>query len=160
MAGYCTVDDVAAAFPGFQRSAAGSTSDAQIQSWIDARAGRIYSAFLGRGIDIDSLVLTARQTAFLQGVNADGAIGDLGDALQGNASYQPGESSASAQHRAAYERVLKEIAAGVHDRLFNPDAATMDTESGFGGVAGAETTDGETPEDRGENRAFGKDQTF
>lgn len=153
MPGYCTVDDVASSLPFFQRNAPGSVSDNQIQGWIEDRKARIRSLLLKRGIDPDALTLTADQAAFLRGLNRDGAIGDLGDALQSAVTLQPGEISLAQTHRSTYERVIKEIQQGFHDVLFAKQAV-------FGGTAGAETEPGETPEDRGENRSFGKDQVF
>jgi hypothetical protein len=153
---YATVDEVCAPFPTFQRSAAGSISDAQIQKWIDDWAARIYSAVLARGADLATLVLTAAQSNFLRGLNVDGAVAELGAALQGSLTLQPGEYSLAAARRRSAERTLKQIADGEHDTLFG-----VQTEGAkFAGVAGAETTVDETPEDLGENRSFGKGQTF
>ena len=90
---YCTVDDVCTAFPRFVRNAAGSISDTQIQDWIDDRKARIRGAFLARLIDPDTLALTVDAGNFLRALNRDGAIADLGDALQGDVTLQPGEYS-------------------------------------------------------------------
>lgn len=158
--GYTTVDDVCAAFPRFQRNQEGSVSDAQIQGWIDDRAARISSSFLGRGIDLAALVLSADQASFLRALNRDGAISDLSDSLQAGVTLAPGEQSLGQQHRSTFERVLKEIAAGLHDKFFSTVARTTEIKPLFGGTGGAETMDGETPADRGENRSFGKDDVY
>ena len=151
--GYCTVDDVASTLPFFKRGAAGSISDAQIQGWIDDRKARIRALLLKRGIDPDTLTLTPDQSAFLRGLNRDGAIADLGDALQGSITLQSGEYSLAQAHRASFERTVKEIQEGFHDVLFSTPAV-------FLGTGGAETDKEQTPETRGENRSFGKNQTF
>ena len=157
---YCTVDDVASAFPAFKRNASGSITDAQIQGWIDDRKARIRSTFLARGIDPDALTLTADQTSFLRGLNRDGAIADVGDALQAGLTLQPGEYSLADAHRKSFERTLDEIKRSIHDRLFSTLAKTTEIKPAFGGTAGADTLQGQTPEDRDENRSFGKNQVF
>jgi hypothetical protein len=151
--GYCTVADVVAVFPRFVRGVSGSISDEQIQNWIEMRAARIRSELLRRGLDPDALELTTTQENFLRGLNVDGAAADLGVALQGTVTLQPGEYSLASAMRASFERVIKEIQTGVHDPLFGVGAT-------FAGVGGAETTPGQTAEDRGENRAFSKDEVF
>ena len=153
---YATVDEVCAAFPTFQRGATGSISDAQIQKWVDDWAARIYSAVLARGADLATLVLTAVQTNFLRGLNVDGGVAELGAALQGSLTLQPGEYSLAAARRRSAERTLKQISDGEHDTLFGVEVEGAK----FAGVAGAETTVDETPEDLGENRGFGKNQEF
>jgi hypothetical protein len=112
MSSYCTVADVCAPFPFFKRNQTGSISDAQIQTWIDLRKTRIRSALLTRGFDPDNPPnppLTTDQANFLSALNADGAIADLGDALQSTNSLQSSEFSVSKEHRDTYERILMEI---------------------------------------------------
>jgi hypothetical protein len=158
--GYCTVDDVCTAFPRFVRNAANSIQDTQIQDWIDDRKARIRAAFITRQIDPDSITLTPDQAGFLRALNRDGAIADLGDALQGNISLQPGEYSLAGARRASFERQIKEIKEGLYDKIFAPVVArTVAIEPLLGGTAGGET-DRSTAFDRGENKAFSKDQTF
>jgi len=153
---YCSVNDVCAAFPQFAPAAAGSVSDAQILIWIEDWTARIYSAFLTRGINLSSLTFTAIQTSFLQALSIDGAAAELGAALQGVISLQPGEYSLPAARRRSAERVLKEIREGIHDALFGVTPAG----TSFGGIGGAETTPGETAEDLEENRSFSKGDVF
>jgi hypothetical protein len=160
MTSYCTVDDVCSAYPGFQRGQQGSVSDAQIQAWVDDRKARLRSCFLQRGIDPDALTLTDDQAAFLRGINAAPVIAQLGDAIQAQQSGASAELSLAGAANRRFEAVLKEIQAGLHDRMFSTVARTADIEPQFGGIGGAETTEGETPEDRDENRSFGKDQVF
>jgi hypothetical protein len=157
---YCTVDNLCAHFPQFKRAQTGSVSDAQIQAWIDGRKAQIRSALLSRGTDPDALVLTTDQTAWLRTLNEDGAIGDLGDALEGTMTLQPGEYSLAAAHRKRFEMVLKEIQAGLHDAFFRSEAAHKEVRPQLGGIAGAETDTDSTPADRGENRSFGRGQVF
>jgi len=157
---YCTVDDVCTAFPRFVRNAAGSIQDTQIQGWVDDRKARIRAAFYARNIDPDAMTLSSDQAAFLRALNRDGAIADLGDALQGNISLQPGEYSLAGQHRASFERQVMEIKEGLYDKLFAPAIAkTVEIEPTLGGIAGGET-DRSTAFDRGEDKAFSKNQRF
>jgi hypothetical protein len=157
---YCTVDDVCTAFPRFVRNAPGSIQDTQIQGWIDDRKARIRSAFYARAIDPDAMQLTLDQANFLRALNRDGAIADLGDALQGNVSLQPGEHSLAGARRQSFERQIKEIKDGLYDKIFAPVIAkTVEIEPTLGGTAGGET-DHSTAFDRGEDKAFSKDQTY
>ena len=113
---YCTVDDVCTAFPRFVRNAAGSIQDTQIQGWIDDRKARIRSALSARGPSIPTpWSLTPDQANFLRALNRDGAIADLGDALQGNVSLQPGEYSHAGERRKSFERQIDEIKQGLYD---------------------------------------------
>ncbi len=158
---YCTVDDVASAVAQFfQRNQTGSISDAQIQGWIDDRKARIRSAWLTRNIDTDGGALSTDQANFLRALNRDGAIADLGDALQATVTLAPGEIGIAASHRATFERVLIEIQKGLHDVLFSAKAKHTDVRPLFGGIAGAETDVNDTPATRDENRSFGKNQNF
>ena len=157
--GYCTVDDVCTAFPRFVRNAANSIQDSQIQDWIDDRKARIRAALYARGIDPDALTLTPDQSNFLRALNRDGAIADLGDALEGNVSLQPGEYSLAGARRKSFEAEIKEIKDGLYDKFFSVLARTVEIEPTFGGIAGGET-DKETARDRDENKAFSKDQKF
>jgi hypothetical protein len=157
--GYCTVDDVCTAFPRFVRNAAGSIQDAQIQDWIDDRKARIRLALFARNIDPDAMTLTPDQAGFLRALNRDGAIADLGDALQANVSLQPSEYSLPKEHRASFERQIAEIKQGLYDKFFSLLAKTVEIEPTLGGTAGGET-DRSTAFDRGEDKSFSKNQTF
>ncbi len=156
---YCTVDDVCTAFPRFARNAANSIQDTQIQDWIDDRKARIRGAFLARLIDPDTLALTADAANFLRALNRDGAIADLGDALQGDVTLQPGEYSLAGAHRQSFERQINEIKQGLYDALFSGLARHVEIEPLLGGTAGGET-DRSTAFDRGEDKAFSKNQVF
>lgn len=161
MSGFCSVDDVCTSFPQFQRDANNSIQDSEIQRWIDNRKARIRSALMTRGFDPDNppTPLTTDQTNFLRSLNLDGAIGDLGDALQVTVTLQPGEFSLSSARRASFERVLKEINAAAHDRLFQPlIARTREVKPLLGGIAGAETDP--DAESITENRSFFKNRVF
>jgi hypothetical protein len=103
--------------------------------------------------------LTPDQANFLRALNRDGAIADLGDALQGNVSLQPGESSQADQRRKSFERQIAEIKQGLYDKFFSQLARTVEIEPTLGGIAGGET-DRSTAFDRGEDKAFSKNQTF
>ncbi len=151
--GYCTVDDVMAAFPRFVRNAPGSITDAQVQAWIEQRAARIRSVLLMRNIDPDAMTLSASQANLLKALNVDGTLADLAGALQATITTQTGELSLAEAHRTTYERVLGEIKRGVYDILFG-------TVSRVAGTAGAETDAALTPEDAGENRSFGKNVKY
>ena len=156
---YCTVDDVCSAFPRFVRNAPNSVQDTQIQDWIDDRKARIRAALYARALDPDAMQLTSDQANFLRALNRDGAIADLGDALQGNVSLQPGEHSLAGSRRQSFERQIKEIKDGLYDKIFAAIARTVEIEPLLGGVAGGET-DRSTAFDRGEDKAFSKNQAF
>jgi len=156
---YCTVDDVCTAFPRFVRNAPNSILDMQIQDWIDDRKARIRSALYARAIDPDAMELTPDQANFLRALNRDGAVADLGDALQGSVSLQAGEDSHAAERRKSFERQIAEIKQGLYDKIFSPLAKTVEIEPTLGGTAGGET-DRSTAQDRCENKAFSKDQVF
>jgi hypothetical protein len=156
---YCTVDDVCTAFPRFVRNAPNSIQDTQIQDWIDDRKSRIRSAFFARNIDPDAMTLTTDQANFLRALNRDGAMADLGDALQGNIALQPGEYSLAGARRKSFELQIKEIKEGLYDKIFSALARTVEIEPLLGGIAGGET-DRSTAFDRGEDKAFSKNETF
>src|SRR3954469_352086 len=140
MSGYCTIADVCSSFPQFVRQQTGSISDSQIQDWIDDRKVRIRSVLLTRGFDPDTPAVTGDAARFLLSLNKDGAIADLGDALQGTMTLQPGEYSLPAERRKSYERVMKELVAGAHDQLFQPTTSrTADVTPLMRAVGGAET---------------------
>lgn len=161
MASYCSVDDVVSAFPQFQRSAPASISDSQIQGWIDDRKAQIRSAFLTRGYDPDADSLSGDKTNFLRALNRDGAMADLGDALCSTITLQPGEYSIAAGRRSSFNTVLKDIKAGLHDRLFQPSKAkTSDVAPLIKAVGGAETDRTLTPATNQLNQFFGKNQVF
>ena len=155
--GYCSVSEVVKPYPSFVRNAPGSVQDSDIEGWIEAWASKIHSAFLTRGVDLDTLTPTQRQSAFLGSINMDGAAADLGQALQGPITLQPGEFSIPAARRRSAERMLKEIAEGMHDALFGLGGGATAT---FGGVGGAERAKEDTPEALDENKSFGKNQKF
>jgi hypothetical protein len=161
---YCAVNDVAAGFPQFARNATGSISDTQIQGWIDDRKAQIRSAFLTRGFDPDAPPnppLTGDQSNFLRALNRDGAMADLGDALQSTITLQPGEYSIAAARRSIYKGVLKEITQGLHDKLFQPTTArTQDVAPLIKAVAGGDQDTTSTPASTGLNQFFGKNQVF
>lgn len=157
---YCTIADVCSAFPQFKQAQTGSISDTQIQGWIDDRKARIRSALLNRGFDPDTQTNTTDQTNFLRSVNRDGAISDMGNALQGTITLQPGEYSLAQAHRSTYEKILKEIGDGKHDSLFQPSRSrTGDPTPLFQGVGGAET-DPDVAPDFTKNRSFSRNQVF
>jgi hypothetical protein len=156
---YCTVDDVCAAFPRFVRNAANSIQDTQIQDWIDDRKSRIRAAFFARKIDPDAMTLTSDQANFLRALNRDGAIADLGNALQGNIALQPGEYSLAGARRKSFELQIQEIKEGLYDKLFSAIARSVEIAPLLGGIAGGET-DRSTAVDRGENKVFSKDEVF
>ena len=156
---YCTVDDVCAAFPRFARNAANSIQDTQIQDWIDDRKSRIRAAFFARKIDPDAMTLTSDQANFLRALNRDGAIADLGNALQGNIALQPGEYSLAGARRKSFELQIQEIKEGLYDKLFSTLARSVEIAPLLGGIAGGET-DRSTAFDRGEDKAFSKNEVF
>lgn len=157
--GYCAITDVVAAFPNFVRNATGSIQDSQIQSWIDQHAARINAALAQRGINASSGVLpngqalSADQSNWLIILNADAAIGEMGRALEGNVTFQPGEISLVAGRRKNYETTLNDIRGGRYDAYFGQ--VSRFTNTGTYGFGGAEADDS-TPAERGENRAFGR----
>lgn len=157
---YCSVNDVTAAFPQFQRNANASIQDSQIQGWVDDRKAQIRSAFLTRGYDPDTAT-TGDQVNFLRALNRDGAMADLGDALQATITLQPGEYSVAGARRQSFLNTLKEIKQGLHDKLFQPALAkTMDVAPLIRYVAGADQDRVSTPGSNGLNQFFGKNQFF
>lgn len=148
---YCTIGDVCKAFPTFQRNRVNSPQDVDIDKWIANWAARIDAALEGRGLNLDTFVPSARQAAFLAAINENGAVAELGSALQGALTLQPGEYSLPAERRRQAEAMLKQIAAGAYDKLFGVKAS-----GSFGGIGGAETDKADTPEALGDNRAFGR----
>jgi hypothetical protein len=101
----------------------------------------------------NGLPISADQIAFCQGLNADAAIGELGRALEGNVTLQAGEISLVAGRRRNYESMLADIRLGRYDAFWNAPSRL------WGSTGGAET-DKTTPCERGENRAFGRNQEF
>lgn len=154
--GYCQISDVTKAFPRFVRNATGSVQDADIQGWIDQHAARIDAALMQRGFDPQAPPtpgLSARQQNWLVILNADGAIGELGRVLEGNVTLQPGEVSLVSGRRKNYETVLADIRLGRYDNFFGLVSRIR------GSIAGAESTQ-DAPEDRRENRGFGRTQEW
>jgi hypothetical protein len=156
---YCTVDDVCTAFPRFVRNSSGSIQDSDIQDWLNNWKARIRGAFQSRQIDPDTLRLNADQAAFLRALNLEAGMAELGSALEGNVTLQPGEYSLPASRRRSCERQIEEIKKGLYDAMFSQLARHVEIEPLFGGTAGGET-DRETAQDRGENKAFSKNQNF
>jgi hypothetical protein len=151
--GYCTVDDVASAFPRFVRNAAGSVQDSQIQGWIDDRKARIRSVCMMRNFDPDAQTNSDDITNFLRSLNREGAIGDLADALEATITTSAGSVALSERHRQSFEAQIAEIKIGVHDYLFGQVSRVA-------GTAGADTPVDQTPADTGENQAFGKNVRY
>lgn len=162
MASYCSVDDVCTAFPQFKREEHASIKDNDIQGWIDQRKARIRSVLLSRQkFDPDAVQLTVDQANFLRGLNVDGVIADLADAMAQTITLQPGETLLSASHRKTYEAVLKEIQNGLHDVLFQQAIArSQDVQPLFGGIGGAEMPRHQTPGSAHQTRYFGISQRF
>lgn len=160
--GYCTADDVCRPFPQFQRGVAGSISDDDIQNWILNRKARIRSVMLSRQkYDPDTATLTTDQAAFLRSLNQLGSSADLGRALQGTVTLQPGEYSVPAADGRTFEAILKEIQAGVHDALFQPTISrSTDVQPLFKGTGGAEVDPLQTPATAYQTRFFGRSQVF
>jgi hypothetical protein len=138
------------------RGAAGSVSDAQIQTWIDRGASRIHAALFQRGIDPESGLrpdgqpFSGSQLAFLADLNEDYAAARLASVLESVNTLQPGEVSVAGQRRKQYETILADIRLGRYDAYFAQVSRIR------GSIGGAET-DSSTPSDRGENRGFGRD---
>ena len=66
-------------------------------------ARRAFARRFWRGPSIRTRwTLTPDQANFLRALNRDGAIADLGDALQGNVSLQPGEYSLAGERRTSF----------------------------------------------------------
>jgi len=157
--GYCTVNDVGSVLPAMLRNAAGSVSDAQIQAWVDDGKARIRATLMQRGIDPDAatlpngLPLSTDQSNWLRALNADYAASKLAAVLETVNTLQPGEVSVAGQIRKAYEAILADIRLGRYDAYFGQVSRLRSS------VGGAET-DSSTPDDRGENRSFGKKQVY
>jgi hypothetical protein len=155
--GYCQITDVTNAFPSFQRNAPGSIQDIQIQAWIDQYGAEIRALLMKRGFDPlnppGGVSLTPDQANWLTLRNADVVIGELGRALEGNVTLQPGEISTVAGRRKNYEKVMADVSKGEYDAFFGVPSRL------WGSIGGAET-DKSTPGQRGENRAFGRNQEF
>ncbi len=108
-----------------------------------------------RGFDPDAppLPLTTRQSALLSGLNAAAVVRQLGDVLASRVSLQTGEPAVAGARGQALTTILKDIRAGAYDQFFGIQSRFRDSNA----FAGADT-DGTTPEDRQENRAFGMNQ--
>ena len=151
--GYCTVDDVCSAFPRFVRNAAGSIQDSQIQGWIDDRKARIRSVTMMRNFDPDAQANSTDVANLLRSLNREGAIADLADALEATITTAAGPVALSERHRQSFESQIAEIKNGVHDYLFGQVSRVA-------GTAGADTPVGQTPDDTGQNQAFGKNDRY
>lgn len=161
MSGYCTIDQVCAAFPQFQRDAPGSIQDSEIQSWIDGKKARIRAALLSRGFDPDAQTNAADAQNFLREMNRDGAVAELGQALQGTVTLQPGEYSVAAERRKSFYAALTAMSKGDYDSLFQPlISSTQDVTPQLSGIGGAEVPESSTPLAMGKRRAFYKEQIF
>lgn len=155
--GYCSVDDVCAEFPSFQRNVAGDIQDTQIQSWINRAAAMIAAALVQRGFDPDSppTALTTRQSDLLAELNAQAGVHKLGSVLQARVSLQTGDAAMMADRGTSIKQILKDIRAEAYDGIFGIESRLVDGNA----YAGADT-DKSTPEERGENRAFGMTEEF
>jgi len=156
---FCQISDVVSEFPAFQRSAPGSVSDNQIQTWIYRSAARIMAALMQRGVDLTQPTLpngqpvSFEQLNWLAELNEDAAASKLGAVLQSNVTLQPGEISIAGQRRRSFEAVMDDVRKGRYDAFWGLQSRL------WGSVGGAET-DRSTPGQRGENRAFGRNQEF
>lgn len=140
--GFCSIADVQAKAPRLIANLPNNIQTADIQKWIDGRAGLIYAKLLQRGIDtgwsgskLSSMGLTSDQasaaTAWLYELNLSGAIADVLDVVESMNTFQAGEVSQAAAKNKQFIKVLDEIGAGKWDALFsNP--------SRIQGFAGAE----------------------
>lgn len=161
MASYCSVKDVVTPYPSFVINDSGDIQQTDIQGWIDQRKSRIRSALLTRGFDPDAVELNEDQANFLRSLNTDGAVADLGDALQNRVSLQGTEAAVPGSRRKIFETVIKELMDGKHDVLFQNGAARIvDVTPLFKGVGGAETSPSDTPPVLGTNILTYKNQTF
>lgn len=151
----CTVDDVASEFPGFQRNSAGDVSDTQIQTWIDRSAAAISAALVQRNFDPDAppTPLTQRQTDLLAGLNTSAVVRQLADVIAARLSLQTGEPAIGGSRGQSLSAILKDIRGGAYDSFFGVQSRLRDANA----FAGSDT-DETTPEERGENRAFGMNQ--
>ena len=157
--GFCQISDVCAEYPTFQRNAANSVSDAQIQNWINRGAARIKAAFFKKGIDLtqptlpNGQALSFDQLNWLCELNEDYAASKLGSVLQSSVTLQPGEITIAGTRRKAFEAAIAGILKGDQDAYFGIGSSIANS---FGGAE----TDKSTPGERGENRFFGKNNQW
>jgi hypothetical protein len=180
--GYTTVDDVAGLFPTFKRGTPQQNPpDELIQTFIGDCASEIDSVLLRRFNEsisqppysgnlvawLAALPLPIEAANILEKINRFGAAVQLAGVL---ASYGvSGVAKLATQIEATYVEHFgylnargkdgKPMPAGPYDHLFDSQARTESPRPLFGGIGGAET-DHSTPEDRGEDRAFGRNQEF
>jgi hypothetical protein len=149
---FCQISDVVSEFPAFQRSAPGSVSDNQIQTWIYRSAARIMAALMQRGVDLTQPTLpngqpvSFEQLNWLAELNEDAAASKLGAVLQSNVTLQPGEISIAGQRRRSFEAVMDDVRKGRYDAFFVLPSRLV-------GTAGAESPRHQPPG----NRAFYRD---
>jgi hypothetical protein len=177
---YTTLDLVCSLFPTFKRGTPQQNpADTVIQTYLDNRASKINAVLLrrfGEAISaagsltawLEALPQAEDASNVLEEINRFGAAVTLVDVF---AAY--GVSGVRDQAVKVlvptYEQLWKELNAldangrpmesGPYDKLFDPLARTETPRPTLEGIGGAET-DGSTPEDRGENRAFGIDDVF
>jgi hypothetical protein len=177
---YTTLDLVCSLFPTFKRGTAQQNpADTVIQTYLDNHASKINAVLLqrfGEAITqagsltawLAALPQTEDASNVLEEINRFGAAVTLVEVF---AAY--GVSGVRDQATKVlvptYERLWNELNArdangrptgsGPYDKLFDPLARTETPRPTLEGIGGAET-DGTTPEDRDENRAFGIDDVF
>jgi hypothetical protein len=149
--GYCDVPEVCSKLPSFQRNQTGSISDDQIRTWINHGQSIIDGALLQRGVLLP--VTGQEQLDFLGALNADYAMRELGVALQGVVTLQPGEYSTVSSATRRFEQLIQAIRDKKYDAFFGVSSWIRNS------MAGADT-DRSTPRERGENRSFGKNMKF
>lgn len=177
---YTTVDAVCGMFGTFVRNGPKGPSDGQIQAFINDEGAQI-DAILQRRFQeaiaqppfsgnfatwVDGF--GQDQQYLLEKINRFGACGEMGIvfAATGQTLYQ----KLAAEYEAKAQTMLDRLNArdkdgkprqqgGDYDFLFDSLAKIESPRDTFSGIGGAET-DRSTPEDRGEDRAFGKNQKF
>ena len=141
--------------PGFKRG--GRIADATIEVWMRSAAQAIAAAMLRRGLSLDAADWQQPGTdampspaGVLELINRYGAAMRLASAIGGDV---PGEWSLARDLRKDFEQQLKALRDGEYDKLFRPQAATVD--------ADAQAGMGELVDGAGDvERAFSKTKVF
>ena len=145
--GYCTVDDVCKFFSRFTRNQPGSVQDADIAGWIDDASSTVHSALYQRGLDCNNLsnplisdptqsTPVMDQPNVLRELARNYGIWRLASSIW--TTLSPTEQSSARSSFNRWTTSLKDISAGLYDKLFWYGARTVDITPAFGGIPGAD----------------------
>ncbi|MDE2097857.1 MAG: IPT/TIG domain-containing protein [Patescibacteria group bacterium] len=133
---FTTIDVVCGELPGFKRG--GRIPDSQIFTWMRSVAGKIMAIFIRRGLSLNPVDWQTAATnpegtasttgltpaAWLEMVNRLGAAARLARMVGGE--FVSGKWNLAESLAADYDQEMAALEAGDMDKLFNPQAATVD----------------------------------